>query len=273
MFLLRSVSVCVHPRLISCCMLNTKAYLERINYHGALTPTAETLRALQVAHLLTVPFENLSIHAGQAIVLQDDTLFTKIVTNRRGGFCYEANGLFAALLSALGFNVAMLSAEVANEAGAFGPAFDHMALLVHLEQRWLVDVGFGDSFLEPLLLDERGEQQQGSRTYRIIPDADYLILMRRDGSEEWKAQYRFTLQPHTYADYAEMCRYHQTSPESHFTRARICSRATEEGRITLSDMRFITTSNSGGPRARYERTLTSDKEYAAVLRESFGIVM
>jgi N-hydroxyarylamine O-acetyltransferase len=253
--------------------MNIKDYLERINYRGSLAPTAETLRALQIAHLLAVPFENLSIHAGQPILLNDDALFAKIVTNRRGGFCYEANGLFAALLRALNFDVAMLSAEVANAAGEFGPDFDHMALMVQLEQRWLVDVGFGDSFLEPLLLNERGEQCQKNRVYRIIPEGNYLVLMRRDEGEEWKMQYRFTLQPYTYADYAEMCRYHQTSPESHFTRSRICSRATEEGRITLSEMRFITTSNSSGHQIRYERTLTTEEEYAEVLGEQFGIVL
>jgi N-hydroxyarylamine O-acetyltransferase len=261
--------------------LNTKAYLERINYHGSLAPTAETLRGLQVAHLLTVPFENLSIHAGQPIVLEDDALFTKIVENRRGGFCYEANGLFAALLRALGFKVAMLSAEVANAEGQFGPNFDHMTLMVSLPvsslassaQRWLVDVGFGDSFLEPLLLDERGDQVQRSRAYRILSDGTCLLLMRRDEGDEWKAQYRFTLQTYSYADYAGMCRYHQTSPESHFTRSRICSRATEDGRITLSEMRFITTSQSGVHEVRQERTLTNEVEYVTILREQFGIVM
>jgi N-hydroxyarylamine O-acetyltransferase len=254
-------------------MLNIKAYLERIKYYGSLAPTPETLRALQVAHLLTVPFENLSIHAGQPILLDDDTLFTKIVTNRRGGFCYEANGLFAALLRALGFDVAMLSAEVADAAGEYGPAFDHMALMVQLPQRWLVDVGFGDSFLEPLLLDEPGEQRQGNRAYKIIQEGTYRILMRRAEGEEWQAQYRFTLQPHEYADYAEMCHYHQTSPESHFTRGRICSRATSDGRITLSDMRLITTSNSGGSANRHEQVLASEKEYSEVLRKHFGVVV
>jgi N-hydroxyarylamine O-acetyltransferase len=231
---------------------------------------------LQVAHLLTVPFENLSIHAGQPIVLEDDALFTKIVENRRGGFCYEANGLFAALLRAVGFDVAMLSAEVANAEGEFGPNFDHMTLMVSLERRWLVDVGFGDSFLEPLLLDEREEQAQGNRSYRILPptsETDHLVLMQRNEGDEWKAQYRFNLQPYTYADYAEMCRYHQTSPQSHFTRSRLCSRATEEGRITLSGMRFITNSKNGAHQVRQERTLASEDEYADVLREQFGIVM
>jgi N-hydroxyarylamine O-acetyltransferase len=250
--------------------LNTKAYLERINYHGSLDHTAETLRELQVAHLLAVPFENLSIHAKEPIVLEDKALFTKIVERKRGGFCYEANGLFAALLRELGFDVVMLSAGVANAEGGFGPDFDHMALMVTLEQRWLADVGFGDSFLEPLLLDERSEQVQGSRAYRIVPDGAHLVLMQRDDGEEWEAQYRFTLQPHEYADYAGMCRYHQTSPQSHFTRARLCSRATREGRITLSEMRLITTSHEGG---RQERTLTSREEYADTLREHFGIVM
>jgi N-hydroxyarylamine O-acetyltransferase len=261
--------------------VNINAYLKRINYHGSLEPTAESLRALQVAHLLAVPFENLSIHAKEPIVLDDDALFTKIVDNRRGGFCYEANGLFAALLRALGFDVEMLSAQVANAEGEFGPDFDHMTLMVktpgltNIAQRWLADVGFGDSFLEPLLLDEPGEQRQGSRAYQIVSegqivsDDTHLVVMQRDNDDQWKAQYRFTLQPYTYSDYVEMCRYHQTSPESHFTRSRICSRATKDGRITLSDMRFIKTSRAG----RVERTLASEEEYAGVLREQFGIVM
>src|SRR5829696_2117836 len=122
--------------------MNIEAYLKRINYNGPLEPTAETLRALQVAHLLSVPFENLSIHAGEPIVLDEETLFTKIVGTRRGGFCYECNGLFAGLLRALGFEVAMLAAGVARPDGTFGPEFDHMTLIVTLEDRWLVDVGF-----------------------------------------------------------------------------------------------------------------------------------
>ncbi len=254
-------------------MLDVKAYLERINYQGPPAPTAETLRALQVAHMLTVPFENLSIHAGQPIVLEDAALFTKIVTNRRGGFCYEANGLFAALLRALGFDVTMLSAGVANASGEFGPDFDHMTLMVQLDQRWLVDVGFGDSFLEPLLLDERDEQRQGSRAYQIISEGDDLVLTRRDGDGDWKAQYRFTLTPHTFADYAGMCRYHQTSPDSHFTRGRICSLATAEGRITLSDMRLITTSDSAERHIREERILSSEEEFVRILFDHFNLVM
>lgn len=250
--------------------MDINSYLERINYRGSLAPTAETLRELQVAHLLAVPFENLSIHAKEAITLETEALYAKIVDRRRGGFCYEANGLFAALLRALGFEVEMLSAEVARADGAFGPDFDHMALMVNLQQRWLVDVGFGDSFRETLLLDETGEQVQGRRSYKIIPDENRLTLIQREEGEDWKPQYRFTLQPRDFADYAEMCRYHQTSPQSHFTQRRVCSRATEQGRITLSEMRFIKTFNNG---ERQEQILTTQTEYDEILREHFGVVM
>jgi N-hydroxyarylamine O-acetyltransferase len=97
-----------------------------------------------------------------------------------------------------------------------------------------------------------------------------LTLWQRDGADgEWKAQYRFTLRPYKYSDYEEMCRYHQTSPQSHFTRGRICARATPDGRITLSEMRLITIRNG----ERQERVLASEEEYAAILREHFGITL
>src|SRR5918912_1986724 len=108
--------------------MDVAAYLDRIDYRGPLEPTAETLRRLHVAHLLAVPFENLNIGMGWPIVLDQDALFAKIVVRRRGGFCYELNGLFAALLRTLGFDVVMLSAGAASATAGFGPDFDHMAL-------------------------------------------------------------------------------------------------------------------------------------------------
>ena len=246
--------------------MDVTAYLKRINYHGPTAPSAETLRALQLAHLQTVPFENLSIHAGEPIVLEDEALFTKIVEHRRGGFCYECNGLFAALLRTLGFDVTMLSAEVANARGGYSQPFDHMALMVTGPQRWLVDVGFGDSFLEPLLLEERSEQVEGKRAYKIVDEDGWLVLLRRE-MNIWTPQYRFTLQPYQYQDFAGMCRYHQTSPESHFTQKRICSRATESGRITLSDLRLIETRDD----ERHERVLANQEEYDVALKQHFGI--
>ena len=252
--------------------MDVEAYLKRINYSGSLALTAETLRDLQVAHLKTVPFENLSIHAGEPIVLEGEALYKKIVEQRRGGFCYECNGSFAGLLRALGFQVEMLAAGVANRQGGFGPVFDHMALCVTLAERWLVDVGFGDSFLEPLLLDSHEAQLQGTQSFRIDEDGDYLILFRRNDGEEWQPQYRFTRQSFGFPDYEEMCRFHQTSPESHFTQNVVCSRVTEDGRITLSgDRRLVTT--AGPQRTRHEQLLESREEYDRVLQDRVGIVM
>jgi N-hydroxyarylamine O-acetyltransferase len=250
--------------------MDVTAYLQRIDCQGEVAATADTLRQLQFAHLITVPFENLSIHAGEPIVVEPNALFDKIVRRRRGGFCYEANGLFAALLRALGFQVTLLSAEVANGEGIFGPPFDHMALLVELEERWLVDVGFGDSFLRPLRLDERQAQVQGRRAYRLVSDADELVLQQRDAPNAgWKSQYRFTLQARDYPDYAAMYHYHQTSPDSPFTQRRVCSRATANGgRLTLRDHRFITTAPDG---TKEERALAGEGEYTAVLQQHFGI--
>src|SRR5258708_6478096 len=138
--------------------MDIETYLRRIEYAGPIDPNPETLRALHKAHMLTVPFENFDIHLRRPIILEEDRLLAKIVDQRRGGFCYELNGAFAALLTALGFKVAMLSAAVAHAAGGFSPPFDHMALLVEMDERWLADVGFGDSFLEPLRLDRIGAQ-------------------------------------------------------------------------------------------------------------------
>jgi len=95
--------------------------------------------------------------------------------------------------------------------------------------------------------------------------------MLRNEGEDWQPQYRFTLQPYTFPDYGEMCRFHQTSPESHFTKNIICSRATTDGRITLSGMNLITT--TGPQRARDERALSNREEYDRILRDDFGVVM
>jgi N-hydroxyarylamine O-acetyltransferase len=248
--------------------LDIPAYLERIGYTGPLDVSAATLRALHLQHLYTVPFENLDIHLGRRLSLEDAALFDKIVTRRRGGFCYESNGLFCGLLRKLGFRVTMLSAEVARQAGGFSPGFDHLALRVDLAEPWLADVGFGNGFRLPLRLDDAADQPQGNSTYLIIQDSDYRILLRRDNGGDWTPQYRFTLRPHTLAEFAERCHYHQTSAESHFTQGRICTLATPEGRVTLSGMRLILTTPAG----RTETDLAGEAEYAAALRERFGVI-
>ena len=254
------------------------AYLERIHFpsaEGSLKPSLHLLQRLHEAHLLTVPFENLSIHYGESIVLQEDKLFHKIVSQRRGGFCYELNGLFALLLQHFGFEVTLLSAGVANDAGIFGPEFDHMTLLIHqLEGTdWLADVGFGDSFRFPLRFEADTEQEDiDGKKYRLQREnenqhASWVLQQLHENT--WESQYRFTLQPHKLDDFTEMCHYQQTSPESHFTQKRICSLATPAGRITLSDLRLITKEEG----QRSERMLASEKEYREVLKQRFEVVL
>jgi N-hydroxyarylamine O-acetyltransferase len=247
--------------------MNLPAYLQRINYSGPLEPTAETLAGLHQAHLLAVPFENLDIHLNRPIVPDEAAFFHKIVERRRGGFCYELNGLFAALLRELGFEVTLLSARVSRGDGTFGPEFDHLTLLVQLEERWLADVGFGDCFREPLRLDESGDQVQPMGAYRLTHTAAAWTLWERAEAVNWQPQYQFTLQPRQLADFAEMCHYQQTAPESHFTQKRLCSLPTPEGRVSLSDLRLIITRNG----QREERELANQAEVKLALWEWFGV--
>src|SRR5574341_1574684 len=151
--------------------MNAAAYLERIAYSGSREPNLQTLQTLHRAHLLAVPFENLDIHLGRPIVLDQDKLFEKIVLERRGGFCYECNGLFGALLREMGFQVTLLSARVRiSDGSGFGPEFDHLVLRVELGEPWLADVGYGGGFREPLRLVENLEQVQGWSVYRLLRD-------------------------------------------------------------------------------------------------------
>lgn len=248
--------------------LEVHAYLERIRYRGPVTPTTETLRDLHVAHLLTVPFENLSIHAGEPIVLDCAALFQKVVRRKRGGFCYELNGLFGELLRCLGFEVRMLSAEVMGTDGRFTREFDHMALLVSLEEDWLADVGFGDCIREPIRLNEHDERDRSQFRITGTSSGKFDLQRLRPGGA-WETQYRFGLEPHALLEYEPMCRYHQTSRQSYFTQSRICSLATVSGRVTISGERLILTDGE----SRNERMIRDEAEYAGLLQQYFGIKM
>jgi N-hydroxyarylamine O-acetyltransferase len=221
---------------------------------------------------LTVPFENLDVAFGRTIVIDEGAILTKVVELRRGGFCYELNGAFAALLRALGFRVTMLSARVARANGGEGPEFDHLALRVDLEEAWLADVGFGELFLEPLRLEPSREQSDPDGTFRLVhhglvQDGSRLHLEKAEHDGIWKPQYSFSLQPRRLDEFAGMCHYHQTSPESSFTQKRLCTRATPEGRITVSEKKLIVTSKG----ERQERVLASEDEWISTLQEQFGI--
>ena len=242
-----------------------EAYLERIGYQGLIEPAPETLRQLHRAHMRTVPFENLDIPLGRAIELSVPAFYDKIVGRRRGGFCYDLNGLFGWLLERLGFEVSLLSGRAFDGLEA-GPDFDHMALLVEMDEAWIADVGFGDSFTEPLRLESRTEEVQNGTSYRLTESGHEWVLETR-AEDAWEPQYAFLLTPRSLADFNAMCLYHQTSPQSTFTRKAVCSRATPEGRITLANGRLIVTVGA----RREEREVTDQDEYQALLRTHFGV--
>jgi N-hydroxyarylamine O-acetyltransferase len=252
-------------------MPDFSAYLQRIHYDGPLQPNFETLKALHRAHLCAVPFENLDIALKRPIVLDLEFLFAKIVIKKRGGFCYELNGLFAALLSALGYEITYLSASDAHDSSNYGPEFDHLTLLVRAPgmSAVLADVGWGDTFREPLLADKTEEQLQNGRAYWLEPQDEYRILWQRDSNGASERQYRFTFRPRAYSEFEGMCQYHQTSPDSPFTQKRICTLATPEGRITLTDSRLITTING----QRHEEPIASEQEYLHLLQTRFDIIL
>ncbi|MCP3802402.1 arylamine N-acetyltransferase [Allokutzneria sp. A3M-2-11 16] len=236
-------------------------YLARIGADRPLRTDEETLRYLHARHLATVPFENLDIHLGVPIELTTDAMLDKLVKRRRGGFCYELNGSFAHLLTELGFRVEMLSAGV-FQAGVPGPPFDHMALVVHLDEPWLADVGFGRHSTFPLRLSSRAPQEDPDGTFLLRSTEDGDLDVLRDGTPE----YRLDPRPRRLTDFVPTCWYQQTSPDSGFRRGPTCSIAVPGGRITLAGDRLIRT--MGG--ARTEEVLHSEAEILAAYHEHFG---
>ncbi|MFJ4481738.1 arylamine N-acetyltransferase [Streptomyces longwoodensis] len=245
------------------------AYLRRIGVERPARPTVDALRELHLRHLRSVPFENLSIHLGEEIVLEEERLVEKVVGAGRGGFCYEVNGAFGALLGALGYEVALLAGRVFGE-DRLGVPYDHMALRVRAVDgsEWLADVGFGAHSHFPLAFGEREEQKDPGGVFRIVEAAEAGDLdVVRDGSPE----YRLEVRPRELRDFVAGAWWHRTSPESHFTRSSVCSRVTEDGgRVTLSGRRLKVTRGDG---AVEERELERDAEVLAAYREWFGIVL
>jgi len=240
-------------------------YLGRIGLARPSAADEPALRELHRAHLMAVPFENLSIHLGEPISLEQDDLIGKIVTRRRGGFCYELNGAFALLLEALGFTVTRVAARVYG-VDALGPPFDHLALLVRPADGsgpWLADVGFGSHSTYPLLLEDAREQHDPAGLFLIRPavDGDVDVLK---GSQP---QYRFESRPRLLEDFVPTCWWQQTSPQSHFTKSVICSLLTADGRISISGRTLITTSDG----TKTEQDLGDDDAVLAAYREHFGM--
>ena len=245
------------------------AYLDRIGIASADRPDrpdrpdAEYLRRLHRQHLHTVPFENLSIHLGEDIPLETGALFDKIVTRRRGGYCYEVNGAFAMLLRSLGYRVSLLAARVHGPSG-FGP-LSHLALRVDTDEPWLVDVGFGRNPELPLRLKDPGEQNDTHGVFRIQTTAEGDLDVYRDGT----LLYRIEQRPRELDDFKPAHWYQRTWPGSHFTQSPFCTLFTDHGTITLAGRRLITTNGT----ARNEEEFETDEQVLAAYREHFSLAL
>lgn len=242
-------------------------YLARL---GATLPPrldAQALTSLQRRHLLTVPFENLDIHAGLPIVLTRRALFDKVVSRRRGGLCYELNGAFAMLLASLGFDVELHGARV-WQGGGWGLPLGHVTLLVRTPEPWLVDVGFGNDIVTalpytpavPTSVRDTQDDGKGLRL-QVVEHGD--VELRRDG----RPLYLIESRPRALGDFTGMCWWHSTSPEATFTRSLVCSRATEQGRVTLAGNTLIETAHG----ERRQRALSHGAELLAAYRTYFDI--
>lgn len=248
-------------------------YLRRIGFHSdsEIALTIETVNQLHELHLKAIPFENLDIFHKVGIQLDADKIYEKVVGKNRGGFCYELNTLFYVLLKQLGFDVQLLSGQVAKRKVGFGPKYDHLAILLTIDSdQWICDVGFGDFVIHPLAFNLDVIQQDRYTAYRILKLEEQLFLIQHMGKAgQWRDSYKFNIQAEELNAFESMCRYHQTSPESHFTQGVICSRLTDTGRVTLTKTNLIITSH--GVKDIYE--IDNDVHFDQQLLKYFNIVL
>lgn len=239
-------------------------YFERIGYGGPVEPTVDVLRGIHRAHLLAIPYENFDIHLGRPLRLDPERFYAKLVDARRGGWCYEMNGLLAWALRAIGFRVTMVSGTVGRAQRGDSVEGNHLVLLVDLDRPWVADTGFGDGFLDPVPLAE-GEFSQLGLTYRL----------ERSGArwqfhnQPWggAAGFDFTAEPRALADFEARCHDLQTSPESSFVRATVCERFTPEAIVSLRGA-VLRTITADGP---VDVVLTGRQAFERTLEDTFGL--
>lgn len=253
--------------------MDIASYLKRIDYSAPVKIDLQTLSALQYQHLLHVPFEDADIFYGRPIALDIASFYEKVVNRKRGGYCYELNGLFYQLLFTHGFDVSMVSARVAT-GRSYGPEYDHMALLVKLsDKEWLVDVGFGDFSMMPLMIEPGMIQNDGRAYYRIkdkviVDGQSYLAVQKwNNATQSFKTEYLFTTRSRVLSAFASMHAYHQASPHSHFVRNFICSIPTPNGRISIVNNKLIKTDNG----KKEPHLISSELQRFYLLQDLFGI--
>lgn len=246
--------------------MDVDRYLARIGYHEVVSIDFETLERLQRAHMTAVPFENLDVYNAQPVSVDATSAYEKVVERGRGGWCFELNGAFAVLLEALGFAVTRLGAAVLLS----GPTeiVDHLCLEVTLDEPYLVDVGFGDSFVRPLALNRRGPQDGLSGTFELLDSPQGTTLTRLDEDEVPAAQYRFSRVGRQQGDFETASRTLQEDKALSWHRRAFATRLIEGGpdRVTLVGNRLKVWRG-----AELSEVTVDDDAWATTLAEWFGL--
>lgn len=245
--------------------MDQKQYLNRLNISHD-RPSLENLAALQKQHLQTIPFENLDVIRKVPIYLNLNTIYQKVVKDRRGGYCYELNGLFHSLLTKLGYDAHLISATVLRPNNEWAKADTHAAILVYLDQPYLVDVGFGATTPRaPVPLSGSVKTSIGE-TYTIEQQTNDIFHLIREADHSSRVLYQFNRQKKELVDFHEGCVFNQVSKDSTFTHTDIISLATETGRVTLHDHLFTEVKGK-----TTEKTTLSPEEKTSVLTNVFMI--
>ena len=215
--------------------MDVDAYLRRIGLTGPIEPDLARLEQLQRSHLTAVPFENLDVYTRRGVETDESWSVSKVVVRRRGGWCFELNGAFAALLEGLGYQVRRLAATVLYGSGA--PMPTHLTLEVSLDRPYLVDVGFGDSFIRPLPLDSDGPHDGGIGLFGFIREGDMTTLVSHETDGNIVQHYRFDRTEHDLADFEAASLHLQNTPGLQWTQSRFATRLLDHGpdRVTLLD--------------------------------------
>jgi N-hydroxyarylamine O-acetyltransferase len=249
-------------------IFNLDSYFERINYKGSADASENTLRDIHIAHTLNVPFENLDVFYRRPILLDGASLYKKMVKERRGGYCFEMNGIFSLVLQEMGFKVTNLLAKVTID-GIHYTTKTHQAILVETGgNQWLADVGFGnDGIIAPLILEENTEQKQFAHTYRLITHSTLGYVLQKKQEDGYNPLYAFTLDECSPEDFLMSNHFTSTFPESFFLTMRMCTMPTKDGRITLTDSHFkVVVKNDVS-----DVPIANEHEFAAALKEYFGL--
>jgi len=246
--------------------MELEKYLARFDASAFKEVSLQNLEHLQNLHLQHIPFENLDVIRGTPIYLNLKTIYEKVVKNNRGGYCYELNGLFHSLLVKLGYDAHLVSATVLRQTGEWAKPDTHAALLVHLNEPYLVDVGFGAATPRVPVPLNGLEQTDASATYSIDQHEGNLYDLIRQSETEKRTLYRFNIGKKNLIDFHEGCVFNQVAKESSFTHTDIVTRAIPTGRMTLADQTLTVIEN--GVRTKSE---LSSEEKVRVLRDLFFI--